>query len=398
MNKTTYRAAATALFLAGIAILGTQSCTPYIDYVPDPEKDVTAWIENFKQQRSFTYEYEMKTQAVHVRAKGNCIMGWAENIKGVWDYPGSQTDYSFEHIGINDIEWTRKDSRWERSARGEESNIYLQILRMLDFDKFEYVSSDEGFNYRFKANVPFLAPNRWKEMIGLLEISKRSYLPEMIWAGLPDSSVYWCVRISCFNKKKAVDPPVRDSRSFAIAADSAEDRGGLVRRIARRLKNAGVPGRLSVKDSLIYVKVPSTYKASDIAEILKPGNLKIYGIAPDRESAHRVVNIQEDPAPVLLTETLLSSPRVARTSLAFDNRRRAYITFLVERSAAELPEKVAVELDSTIIGIATIDRTKKFNKIVLYADMGYYRMNQIKSCIDQMLPALKVSQTAAGAD
>ena len=132
------------------------NCVQYTKYIPDPEKDIDKWISNFHQQRSFSYQYKLETKSVYTEAKGVCVICRGEHICGIWSSPDSKLD--FEYIGLGDIEYSKTKNRWQELARGDESNIFGQIERLLKFDKFEYIGSEKEFLYRFKVNIPFLVP------------------------------------------------------------------------------------------------------------------------------------------------------------------------------------------------------------------------------------------------
>jgi hypothetical protein len=220
-------------------------CVHYSKYIPQPEKDIEQWIGNFTKQRSFSYRNSLQTQTVYTQAQGDCIIERIEHNKGTW-YAAGQT-INFEYFGLGDMQYSRSEGKWGLSTRGEESDALTQITRVLEFDNFEYIGFEEGFLYNFKANIPFIAPDRWKEITGRLKISARNYLPEEIWTGLPDSSVYWKIELSDYNKKKILKPPISQWRSYLLNSDFE-----YVKPMKRRMELFEIDYRLKkVKEDII---------------------------------------------------------------------------------------------------------------------------------------------------
>ncbi|MEO0190506.1 MAG: hypothetical protein ABIL18_05955 [candidate division WOR-3 bacterium] len=204
-------------------------CAPKFIYSPEPEKDVKEWVKNLSRQKSFSYKYQLKTAGAKISAQGDCIIGQAEHITGLWDYGDTIT--GFEYIGINDREWSKKDGKWLESIRGEESNLFAQIQRVLEFERYELLNVGDRFLFRFNAVLPFLAPEKWREMVGYIGISRKLYLPEFIWVGLPDSSVYWQVEITNYNHKRIIKSPHTEFLSYQIIPDGSLEYNFAIKKI-----------------------------------------------------------------------------------------------------------------------------------------------------------------------
>ena len=373
-------------------------CVQYIRYTPDPLKDIKQWVANFKQQKSFVYEYEMKTAITRVKAKGTCIIGRAEHIKGRWNSMDSVINY--EYIGLGDIEYAKKDGQWEKYARGEESNVFAQIVRMLDFDKFEYLVDDTGsYNYHFKANVPFLAPDKWKQMIGTLKISKPTYLPEFIWAGLPDSSVYWKVKISDYNKQKDIASPIRDWNDFIIKSDRVPSIKELIKPLKKRLKTLSIDFRVTKEDSVLILSSPSQYNKGDIEDMLSTNEVNIYSLTDTREQAIRIGYLQNDPKHQLfMADKIADLGSIKNASVQLDYLQRPYLLIALRKKAV-VPQNLCLEVDGVVITTITLDKPRKMSKITFYiSDMGYYQMNLLKSSLTQPLPVIQVEEISKGTD
>lgn len=362
-----------------LVLLGAE-CVQYARYTPDPEKDVGEWVANFSRQRSFRYEYEAKMTMVRVEATGSCVVGRGEKIHARWH--GASGVQDIEYVGLGDVEYARSDKGWKRGSRGEQSDVHAQMKRILVTTKYEYQGYDGGYSYRFMANVPFLAPERRKEMVGVLRISVDNYLPSYIWAGLPDSSVYWAARIFDYNSAKEIKPPVRARHEFFVIAGPAADD---YRSLDRRLKLAGVDHRMRTAGTGRLLSVPVHYTLADIAEMVRPGGLTVYAVSSDAGSARSIRYLMDDPKrPVLLSEVLLTERDVADARIRFDRRSTPYLSLKLRQRRA-LPHTIALEVDSILVTTVTIDTLAELSTIDAYPDMTYHEMEILRAYIIQPL-------------
>lgn len=370
------------LSISVLAMLLGSSCTQYIKYIPDPEKDVERWVENFKQQRSFHFTYKLKTTAVQTTAHGECVIGRGAHIKGEWI--SSEGKVPFEYIGLGHLEYSRQNGSWETSPRGEQSDILTQIARLLEFDKFEYIGLSDGYYYRFKANIPFLAPHRWKEMIGTMKVSTRSYQPELIWAGLPDSSVYWEIRMFRFNKQKKIDAPVKKLSEYLIHVPVDQRKV-----IDRRLKLVDVEHQIKIREDGLLLVVPEYYTIDDIVHILGLSSWYVFAVVP-KDSAQRVAHLQGNTKkPVYIGETLLKSEDVKDVKIKYDGARRPFFEIKLTKKHI-LPEALAFEVNGVVCDVTTLDRTGKINTLNMYSDMPFFNMQVLRASMLQSLPVLDV--------
>jgi hypothetical protein len=365
------------------------SCVPYLKYTPDPKKDVGMWVKNFDRQRSFVYEYRMRTQSTEVNGRGACVIGRGEHIKGRWQ--SASGSFDFEYYGIDDIEYSRKDGSWVESARGEESNIFVQIQRMLNFDKFELMEKEPDYHYRFKANVPFLAPGKWKEMVGMMRVSPKNFMPDFIWAGLPDSSVFWEARLKDYNRTEAIEAPAAKWNDFRITADSSADFGKLLPAVERRLRLIGVPFRLKTADRALLLSIPSGYQASNIEDLCAPGQAAINWLTSDKNQAVKIGYLMDDlKQPLLLTGEALDPQAIKDCRLLIDRVSRPYLQLILRKKLGR-PGSLCLEVDSMIVSQMTIDKGQNLSIIRADINMGYYQMNIIRAAIIQPLPRLFVT-------
>jgi hypothetical protein len=355
-------------------------CVQYTKYIPDPEKDIDLWVTNFARQRSFDYEYEMKMRFVSVEAKGYCEVGKGERLSGFWY--GDDKTQKFEYVGLGDAEYSRKGSEWERHSRGEQSDVFTQITRIVTADKFEYQGFDDGYWYRFMANVPFLEPLRRKEMIGIMKISSDNFLPLYIWAGLPDSSTFWTAHLSGYNSSRRVRPPTGDRKDYLVRAGPD-----------KRLDLLGVDYRIKKTKQGLLVNVPGYYELEDVEVMLRPGGLVLYGVVPQGKDAVQTGYMKGDPdKPVFLSGSLMTGHEVRSAELRFDARSTPYLSLKLRKKHA-MPATVAFEVDSILVASVAIDTSRKLNRIDLYPDMQYHEMEILRAYVLQPLGAFEIESS-----
>ncbi len=357
-------------------------CTKYVKYIPDPEEDIDRWIANFRLQRSFSYEYEMRVMTVRVAAAGECIIGKGEKLTGKWRSDGEVRD--FEYIGLGDIEYSRKHGTWEKASRGEQSDVFTQIERILSFGKFQYKGFEDGFWYGFKANVPFLAPNRRKEMIGMVKISSDNYLPEFIWAGLPDSSSYWTGRMFKYNRDKKIESPGKEYVEYLVVPTRASQHNDF-HALDVRLDMLDIDYRAKKTDGAILLSVPGHYKLEDVQTMLRPGGLTIYSVAGEGGMAKKTGYLRNNMRePVFLGDILLTELDIRDAEIKFDQRSTPYISLKL-RDRRKVPQGIAFEIDSVLVATATLDTLETMDRIRLYPEMQYRDAEILRAQIVQPL-------------
>lgn len=368
-----------------LLVLVGAHCAHYVKYTPDPEKDVREWVANLSRQRSFRYEYETRMMQVRVQGAGTCVVGQGERVRVRWDGPSGAQE--LEYVGLGDSEYSRSNGQWRRESRGEQSDVLTQVRRILATDKYEYRGFDGAYQYDFKANVPFLAPERRKEMVGVLLVAADDFLPAYVWAGLPDSSVYWTARIFRHNSDETIAPPVRDRRTYIITPKTDRDGGGS---LERRLDLAGVDYRLRRSGQDRLLSVPEYYTRADIEELVRPGGLTVYAVAAEAASAWSTRYLMGDAnRPVLVSDVLLTDRDVASAALRFDRRTTPYLALKLRQKRA-LPGTIALEVDSVLVATVTIDTTAKLNRIDIYPDMSYHELEILRARIMEPLQIYEV--------
>ena len=354
--------------------------------MPDPEKDINQWVANFTHQISFNYQYEAKLRSIRVEGKGFCIIGKGERLSGKWYGDGSEQD--FEYVGMGDIQYLRKGTSWEQMSRGEESDIFTQITRIVSTGEFSYKGTDGRYEYIFKANIPFLDPLRRKEMVGMMTVSPDNFLPIHVWAGLPDSSTYWTAKIFDYNSAKKIGSPVKEKREYLVTLKNGSKKDG--RALERRLDLLSVEYWLQETDEGFMVGFPIHYRAEDATAFLRTGGMALYAVADRREDAERIAYLRGDvQKPVYLTERLATERDVRDAKLRFDQSSALHIALVLKGKLA-LPSRVALEVDSILVATATLDTSIKSDRIELYPEMQYTEMEILRAYILQPLAAYEV--------
>jgi hypothetical protein len=362
------------------------TCARYVKYVPDPENDINQWLSNFTHQISFNYKYEAKLRFIRVEGTGCCVISEGEKLSGTWY--GESGEQRFEYIGLGDIEYSKKGRAWEQVSRGEESDIFTQITRILSTNKFGYKGKVRGYEYEFKANIPFLDPDRRKEMVGEITISPNNFLPDFIWAGLPDSSTYWTARIFDYNSTKEIRSPTKDKREYLITPEVGphEGKGSL----ERRLELLSLDYRLEENGEGFLLKLPLHYGLEDAARFLKPGGMALYAVTDERKDAGRIGYLKDDvQKPLFLTERLVTDRDIKDVKIRFDRSSALYMSLKL-RGKRLLPHKVALEVDSILVATATLDTLVKSDRIDLYPEMQYNELEILRAYILQPLGAHEV--------
>lgn len=359
------------------------ACAHRIHHVPDPVNDVNDWVTAFSQQRSFEYAYVLKTQTVVTEASGECVIGLGEHIQGRWH---GETTVSFEYVGLGDTEYSKENGGWRELARGEESDFFTQITRVLEFDKFEYQGYDNGYVYHFKAPIPFLAPVRWKEMVGMLRISDRTFLPEAVWAGLPDSSVFWEMQLSHYDKRRSISAPVHDQARFMLSGPSKDNTRAIMRRL----------GALDIKYSVekyaddIILSLPKHYSVGDVQKIVEQKQLVIYNVASSKDDAARVGYVYGDISkPVYLADTFAVARNIRDARIEFDAVSRPFLEVTLKEKRTP-PREIAYEVDGEIVGRAVLDTQKKIDRIRLYTNMYYFDLQVLRASLLEPLPSIEI--------
>lgn len=359
-------------------------CAPTVIYRPDPERDIDEWVQTFSQQQSFKYHYMLKTQAVMAEASGECVVGLGEHIKGVLR---GDTTMGFEYVGLGDKEWSWQDGVWQERVRGEQSDFFAQITRVLEFDKFEYRGFDNGYVYDFKATVPFLSPGGWKEIRGILRISDKTFLPDNVWVGLPDSSVFWRMELSHYNKRQSISAPIKNAAHYMLVGTSSQHTSA----INRRLKLLGIEHRIEEHDGTIILTVPQYYTTADVQTMLGERRLIIYGTTFSQEQAVKIDYVHGDESrPVYLADTFATKYDITDIRISFDTRLRPYMEIRLSEKRAST-HGFACEVDGEIVGVTTLDRRGRIDKIRMYTSMSYHDLQVLRAVLLEPLPAMRVA-------
>jgi hypothetical protein len=361
------------------------ACVHYSKYIPDPAKDIELWVAHFSYQRSFSYRYTMQTATVHAQGRGECVIDRGEHIYGIWEQAGQVVP--FEYIGIRDREYSKQDDQWMSASRGEQSDILVQVERLLQFDEFEYQGANGVYTYYFKANIPFLAPGRWKEMVGIMEMSEKSYLPIRIWAGLPDSSVSWTIELFDYNKKKSIDAPRVPWHGFYIRGEHAD----LGRSIRDRLHVMGIEHDLKPHADGFLLRVPEYYALEDVEAFLANHTITGYRLTREKNEAIMIGYLRNDKnVPLFCAETLFTQTDIKKTSIKIDPAYRPLL-FITLQQKNHFPSEIAVAIDGVIQHVGVLDSDEKINTLQVYTTMHYFELQMLQASTMHVLPELEVT-------
>jgi hypothetical protein len=383
MHRSLKRGVSHVSYCSLLWCLWCLQCAPRVTYTPDPEKDVSAWVQTFSQQRSFAYRYTLKTQAVLAEASGECVIGLGEHISGVWR---GDTTVHFEYVGLGDREWSWQDDAWHDRIRGEQSDFFTQITRVLEFDSFEYRGFDSGYVYDFKATVPFLSPGGWKEIRGILRISDRTFLPDDVWVGLPDSSVFWHMELSHYNERTSIEAPVATSVQYELQGVSAEHE----RAVDRRLTLLGIEHHVRNHDGAVVLTVPQYYTADYVQTVFDEKHVLVYEVVPSQQQARKVGYEHGDESkPVYLADTFASVEDIKDIRIRFDSRSRPFLDIQLKEKR-EAPSRIGCEVNGGLIGVTTLDTHGKIDRIRLYAHMSYSDLQIMRAALLKPLPCVQI--------
>ncbi len=361
-------------------ILILTSCTQYVKYTPDPERDVGKWISNFANQRSFSYYYSVKTLAIYTEAHGECLIGIGEHVTGLWQ--GNDQEIDFEYYGFFDHEYEKQNGRWVEAARGEQTDIFVQIERVLEFDKFEYQPDKDKYTYHFKANAAFLSPVHRKEMVGVIKFSSKDYRPLEIWAGLPDSSIYWTIELARHNRLKSIKPPIMKWQKHDVGKIE------YFKEVKRRLSLLDIPFRIKRGNQKLNIEVPAYVSKDELQKYFSNTEITVSEVVDDRAQAKRVLDIDGKKTTVFVGNALFGNSDIKDCQVRLDAIGRPFLMLKLKNSM-NIARRILVELSEQTPQIVNIDKDGKMSKINMYLDKTFHDMLVIRAQVLQPLYDIK---------
>ncbi|MDH5684124.1 MAG: hypothetical protein OEZ20_06650, partial [candidate division WOR-3 bacterium] len=108
-----------------------------------------------EKQLSFRFRLYFKTDTpalLEAEFEGSVILPNQEERTGIWNRLDEKTSIHIK--GIGDFQYEKTDGKWEIHPRGEESNILIQIERILLHSQFELKAKDsKQMVFTFKPNL-----------------------------------------------------------------------------------------------------------------------------------------------------------------------------------------------------------------------------------------------------
>jgi len=195
-------------------------------------------FNQLKNQKSFEFNLHFKTDSprigsldprrvdstaqIEAEFDGSVILPGQEERMGTWYQMGEKTSIHIK--GSGNSQYEKKDGKWEIHPRGEESNILIQIERIILFSEFELKSKDSRqMIFNFKPNLIFLDPTLTKIMKGILFINSSSLLPEKIQVSDSLRTAFWEIRFFNYNRKSKISFPFTPKVIIQLTSDSKID-------------------------------------------------------------------------------------------------------------------------------------------------------------------------------
>jgi len=258
------------------------NCTPKVikPVVPKdiPPQEIPGFaFSQLRNQKSFRFHLRFKTDTpalIEAEFKGNVVLPNQEERTGVWSRLGEKVT---THIkGIGDFQYERKDGKWERHPRGEESNILMQIERILLFSESELKSrKSRELVFGLKPNLVFLDPTQSKSMSGLLVINHSSRLPLKIQVFDSARTAFWEIRFYDYNRVRKLTSPFIPKIRIQLVAESkiaAKVKTQLIDRfqqIGRRIK-------IKALGNKIELQLEQAITETQLNLLISQGRVEIY--------------------------------------------------------------------------------------------------------------------------
>jgi hypothetical protein len=126
--------------------------------------------------------------------------------------------------------------------------------------------------------------------------------------------------------------------------------------------------------------------------------VSIYGLAETQNNAKKVSRLAGTDQPVYLDGLIADQSGIKSALVQFDNISRPYLLITL-KDKRDIPPRVCLEINNSIVSIITIDKPGKLSKLYFYITiMGYFQLNILKSSLNQGLPLIEVKDVPKGID
>jgi hypothetical protein len=392
----------TILFISIIIIL--LNCTSKIikPNVPEdiPPKEIPKFaFTQLKYQHSFRFHLHFKTDLptpIEAEFDGKVILPNQEERTGVWDRIGEKTSTQIK--GIGDFQYEKMGSKWEIHPRGEESNILVQIERILVHSDFELKSQDsKQMAFSFKPNLIFLDPSQAKPMTGTLIIKVSSLLPEEITVSDSTKTAIWEIRFSDYNRIKNIAMPFVPKLRIQIGAESKTETQKIIDRFQRIGFQARARTFSSTFGPIIEIQLEQDISETQLNLIISQGKVEIYSgewisgstvISPDTS----LIKIYET-RPVLLKEMLIANKDIERADADFTQGPKPILElYLKPQAKAKLNNHIRngrtilfILFNDEILGLKSFEQNQAIDKITFEGIGDVTKVSTIAAIINSGL-------------
>ncbi len=329
-------------------------------------------FQQLKNQKSFQFHLNFKTDTpalIEAEFKGRVILPDQEERIGLWNRLGEKVAVDLK--GIGDFQYEKKEGKWEIHPRGEESNILIQIERILVFSEFELKSKDSRqMVFNFKPNLIFLDPTQSKRMNGLLTINNSNLLPINITVSDSARTAFWEIRFSNFNRQNKISLPFTPKVMIQLIADSKIDNRTKTL-LLDRFQQLGFQARVKVCRSnlgpLLEVQLEKDISETQLNLVTSQGKVEVYSgdwlepkIIPDTQ---QVKYFQFKP--VRLYELILTNQAIESASANLDQGPEPVLELYLKAKikSVEKGRLLFLLLDDAIIGYTQVFDNQTIDKL-----------------------------------
>lgn len=394
-----------SILLIGLIIIVLSSCTakiirPVIPKEIPPNEIPKFTFNQLKRQKSFQFHLNFKTDIpalIEAEFKGRVILPDREERTGFWNRLNEKVAVQLK--GIGDFQYEKKDGIWEIHPRGEESNILIQIERILLFSEFELkAQNSQQMVFNFKPNLIFLDPTQSKRMNGLLTINNSNLLPIKITVSDSARTAFWEIQFFNFNRQNKISLPFTPRVIIQLTSDSKIDNRTKTL-LLDRFQQLGFQAKVKVYRSnlgpLLEVQLEKDISETQLNLITSQGKVEIYAgdwLEPKNISdTERVKYFQFKP--VKLYELILTNQAIESASANLDQGPEPVLELYLKAKIkpAEKGKLLFLLLDDTIIGYTQVFENQAIDKLQFKAIGDVTKTKTIAVIINSGLikPALK---------
>lgn len=338
-----------------------------------------------EKQLSFRFRLYFKTDTpalLEAEFEGSVILPNQEERTGIWNRLDEKTSIHIK--GIGDFQYEKTDGKWEIHPRGEESNILIQIERILLHSQFELKAKDsKQMVFTFKPNLIFLDPTQSKPMNGLLFINGSTLLPEKIQVSDSARTAFWEIRFFAYNRKNKISYPFTPKVRIQLTAELKIDnkiKAILIDRFQRLGFQAKAKTYSSNLGPILEIQLEKDIPETQLNLIISQGQVKIYSgdwlesktVRPDTGLSYYQFK------PVQFHELILTHQDIERAEVNLNQGPEPLLELqLKPKSNSKIQESFEKDgkllfllLNDEIIGYSPIIKTNQTTNKIVYKGIG----------------------------